>query len=86
LKERRTQRAQARASLLKTIGYKLPQPKKSLIGDSEDSQVVQLENMDDLQKKLIRKGVLPSLSLGFKRGGVNFVKNSQKQRVVKKQL
>jgi len=47
---------------------------------------VQLENMDDLQKKLIRKGVLPSLSLGFKRGGVNFVKNSQKQRVVKKQL
>ena len=32
--------------------------------------------MDDLQKKLVRKGVLPSLSLGFKRGGANFVKNS----------
>lgn len=40
--------------------------------------------MDDQQKKLLRKGVLPSLSLTFKKVSVTLVPKSTKQRVVKR--
>lgn len=40
--------------------------------------------MDDQQKKLLRKGVLPSLSLAYKKATVTLVPKSTKKRVIKR--
>jgi len=87
LLDRQKNRQIARQKLIDTIGFKIPKsssdtPFDTGSGNQGDASAV-LANMDDTQKKLFRKGVLPSLSLSFKKATVALVPKSTKSRTIK---
>ncbi len=56
-------------------------------GDNSEKKEasVPIEDLTDLQKKYLRKGVLPSLSLAFKKPGVSLLVGSHKLRTVRRE-
>ena len=52
---------------------------------AKDEASVPIEDLTDLQKKYLRKGVLPSLSLAFRKPGVSLLVGNHKLRTVRRE-
>lgn len=61
--------------------------KPETAGDNSEKKEasVPIEDLTDLQKKYLRKGVLPSLSLAFRKPGVSLLVGNHKLRTVRRE-
>jgi hypothetical protein len=87
LKIRQAKRQEARKQLLDTIGFHIPKPKPGIdAGTGQLDGKIDLMNMTDQEKKLVRKGALPSLSLSYKKAQVSLTTKISKARTIKMDL
>jgi hypothetical protein len=65
----------------------LQKNKSDATGENADKKEasVPIEDLTDLQKKYLRKGVLPSLSLAFRKPGVSLLVGNHKLRTVRRE-